>query len=348
MLTFDQVSHHFDDVAALSDVSFSAAAGEVTCLVGTSGCGKTTLLRITAGLLRLQAGSIALDGQALPAELPPERRPIGLVFQEGALFPHLNVAQNVGFGLPRADRGEAVSALLAQVHLDDLGDRLPHALSGGQRQRVGLARALARTPRALLFDEPYANLDVALRRRLRDDARRAIRERDTVGLFVTHDPEEVMAIADKVVVLEGGRVSQQGAPGELYDRPATLQVAAMFGRAQRLRGTMQDDALSTPFGRWPRECLVDEGLQEGPMDVVVRAQDLRLSAAQTGPVVVEIRRSDDALVVHLEAPNAADRIEVLRMRDARPLAPGDCVSVTPIDRCVFAAPKPLSTPAPTN
>ncbi|MEM9386695.1 MAG: ABC transporter ATP-binding protein [Pseudomonadota bacterium] len=337
MLTFDQVSHHFDAFAALTDVSFSAAAGELTCLVGTSGCGKTTLLRITAGLLRLQAGSIALDGQALPAALPPEGRPIGLVFQEGALFPHLSVAQNVGFGLARAQREATVSALLAQVQLDALGDRLPHALSGGQRQRVGLARALARAPRALLFDEPYANLDVALRRSLREDARRTIRERNAVGLFVTHDPEEIMAVADKVVVLERGRVSQQGTPGELYDRPATLQVAAMFGRAQRLRGTLQDDALSTPFGRWSRDCLVDRTLEDGSVEIVVRAQDLRLAVAQNGPTVIEIRRSDDALIVHLEAPNSEDRLQVLRMRDAPPLAPGERVSVTPVDRCVFAA-----------
>lgn len=263
MLIIDQISHRYEGLKALHEVSLEARPGELTCLVGASGCGKTTALRLAAGLMPLQSGRIVLGDQLLADashSLPAEQRPVGLVFQEGALFPHMSVADNIGFGLPRAERRGRVAELLDEVDLTEFAARYPHSLSGGQRQRIALARALAPRPKALLFDEPYANLDMQLRCKLRDQARHMVRQTGTVGVVVTHDPDEVLAIADRVVVLDAGHVVQSGSPRSLYTEPATLGVALMFGRAQKLSGKLSGNLIQTDFGEWPRECLQNPGL----------------------------------------------------------------------------------------
>jgi len=186
MLVIDKVSHRFNDNAVLNDISLQCDSGKITCLIGPSGCGKTTLLRLVAGLLTLQSGQITLDGEALASaslRLPPERRSVGMVFQEGALFPHMTVADNIAFGLPKKGAYENALQWLGRVGLPDFAHRYPESLSGGQRQRVALARALAPEPRVLLFDEPYANLDVPFRRALREDARQIIRQTDSIGVI---------------------------------------------------------------------------------------------------------------------------------------------------------------------
>ncbi|MEM7707318.1 MAG: ABC transporter ATP-binding protein [Pseudomonadota bacterium] len=338
MLKFEQVSHDYGGQPALRDVSFAAEAGSITCLIGPSGCGKTTLLRLAAGLMPLQAGEISLHGEVLsrPArQVSPEARPVGLVFQEGALFPHLTVARNVGFGLS-GEQPERVETLLADVGLAGLGERYPHTLSGGQRQRVALARALAPQPQALLFDEPYANLDIHRRRQLREQARLLIRDSQAVGVFVTHDPEEVMALADQVVVLNLGQVVQQGSPRELYDAPATLAVARLFGQAQSFVGELSGPTLRTPFGVWPRACLENGDLPDGPLELVVRPDCLAVSAAEQGLTVTEIRTadSDDMLLVA-----ESDSNKKLYVRQARPhrFHVHAAVTVLPQNSSVFAA-----------
>ncbi|MEM8547606.1 MAG: ABC transporter ATP-binding protein [Pseudomonadota bacterium] len=345
MLKFEGVGHRYGQTVALTDISLTAPAGEITCLVGPSGCGKTTLLRLAAGLMRLQAGRIALNDTELATSahcVPPEAREVGLVFQEGALFPHLTVARNVAFGLPAADRPQRVAQQLEEVGLGGFEDRYPDSLSGGQRQRVALARAMAPQPRALLFDEPFASLDIQLRRTLRTEARRLVREHGIVGMVVTHDPEEVLAMADRVVVLTQGQVVQQGTPRALYERPATLQVAEMFGNAQPLSAVLGPDGIKTAFGLWPAAALQSDDLPQGPLQIAVRPYDLELHPG--GAVrVTDVRLADGFDEFVLSVPDGDDTLVAAVPLQAgagsSAFQPGNTVSVVPRAGSVFAAVK---------
>jgi iron(III) transport system ATP-binding protein len=222
--------------AVLAGLSLTLERGEIGCLVGSSGCGKTTLLRAIAGFLPVAAGTITIDGTVVSGprhSAAPERRGVGLVFQDYALFPHLTVADNVAFGL-RALAGAArtgrVAEMLALVNLAAEGLRFPHELSGGQQQRVALARALAPRPALLLMDEPFSSLDVDLRQRLGQDVRRILKASGTTAILVTHDQQEAFAIADRVGVMQGGSLQQWDRPYELYHRPATRYVADFIGQ----------------------------------------------------------------------------------------------------------------------
>ncbi len=340
MLVFDSITHQFDGEPVLLDVSFTAEPGEITCVVGPSGCGKTTLLRLAAGLIDVQAGRVALDGELLAdarTSVPPERRPVGLVFQEGALFPHLTVADNVGFGLSGRDAGDRVGELLGLVGLEACAARYPHTLSGGQRQRVALARAMAPRPRALLFDEPYANLDQTLRRALRSEARQSVRDTGTIGVFVTHDPDDVMALADRVVVLEEGRVLQTGTPRELYDRPETAAVARLFGNAETLAAALDGDVVTTAFGEWPLSALRSPlpPPSDRWLELTVRSDALTLERDDNGLPIADLRvagRSDLAVV---ETADAAQlNVELARPHQFRP---GDRVRVLPLNGSVLVS-----------
>ena len=253
-LEFKNVSHRYASEEVLRDVMLSATPGEVTCLLGASGSGKTTLLRLAAGLERLQTGEIRLGGEVLCSpgrHPPPEQRPIGLVFQEHVLFPHKTVLENVAFGLrdmsPRERRAAAETSLDA-VGLSAFADRYPDTLSGGQQQRVALARSLAPSPRVMLLDEPFANVDARLRRTLREDARLVLRQSGTIAVIVTHDPEEALELADRIAVMDGGRIAQVGTPEEIWRHPADRAVAALFGETQQLAGTVSAAGVSTAFG----------------------------------------------------------------------------------------------------
>ncbi|MEM8982154.1 MAG: ABC transporter ATP-binding protein [Pseudomonadota bacterium] len=344
MLTFDRVSHRYDTTPTLADISFTAAAGEITCLVGPSGCGKTTLLRLAAGLLRLQAGQIELDGRLLAnadRHVPPEQRAIGLVFQEGALFPHLSVRRNVEFGLSGTDTADRAERWLREVGLSGFAGRYPDSLSGGQRQRVALARAMAPEPAALLFDEPFANIDIELRKTLRTEARRLVKERGTVGVVVTHDPDEVLAMSDRVVVMDTGRIVQQGTPRDLYEQPASLGVAMLFGQAQRLSATLSGDSVTSVFGTWPRRCLQTDDVPDGEVDVVVRPYDLVLH--EGGDLTVaDVRLADgyDEYVLRSPATDAALIVAMpIAARDAaESLAVGSQATVQPRNGRVFVQP----------
>jgi len=345
MLFFDSIHYTYDKTPVLSDVSLAAAPGEITCVIGPSGCGKSTLLSLAAGLLDVQAGEIRLDDTLLGRKgknLPPEQRPVGLVFQEGALFPHMTVAENVGFGVSERERSARVAGLLALVGLDAEARRYPHTLSGGQRQRVALARALAPAPEALLFDEPYANLDQELRRSLRREARDTVRESGTVGVFVTHDPEDVMALADRVVVLREGAVQQTGTPRELFDSPANAMVARLFARAERLEARLEDNRLKSGFGAWPLDCVSpasDSSLMTpgSTVEVSVRPESLCLARADEGPRIHDIRISGaDDLAELVDS----DGVRLLaRLPRPHDIAVGSPVSVTPVKGSVFVLPR---------
>ncbi len=238
MISLCNVSRRYGELAALENLSLAIGAGEFFSLLGPSGCGKTTTLRLIAGFDRPQAGRILLQGRDL-TEAPPHRRPVNLVFQNYALFPHLSVWDNVAFG-PRSQRLAAaeirrrVGQVLEVVRLAELARRRPHQLSGGQQQRVALARALVNAPAALLLDEPLAALDPDLRRTMRSELKRIQREVGITFLLVTHDREEALSLSDRLAVLHAGRLEQVGTPRQLYDRPRSAVVATFLGSANLL------------------------------------------------------------------------------------------------------------------
>ena len=291
MLRLDSIHFAYDEAPVLRDVSFTAEPGAITCLVGPSGCGKSTVLRLAAGLLSVQQGEIHIDGRlcgAAGVHVAPEQRSVGLVFQEGALFPHLTVLDNVRFGV-RSGNDARVNELLDLTDLAGLAGRYPHELSGGQRQRVALARALAPAPRVLLFDEPYANLDQALRRQLRDEARRLVADLDTVAVFVTHDSDDVTALADTVVAMYEGRIVQAGSPRDVFDHPVHVSVARLFGEAQRIAACKNGDFIETPFGNWSVDCLAVPVSGSGTLDLLVRPDGMVLTVDPDGFPVGELR-----------------------------------------------------------
>lgn len=332
-LAFRNVGHSYGSHRVLSGVSLEARPGEILCLLGPSGSGKTTLLRLAAGLEVLQEGSIDLGGARLAApgrDVPPERRSFGMVFQDHALFPHLTVAENIAFGIagrPRDEIRGIVAERLASVGLAGFEDRYPHTLSGGQQQRVALARALAPSPAAMLLDEPFASVDVTRRRALREEARRALKAADVVTLVVTHDPVEAMEIADRIAVMEGGRIAQCATPEELYTNPASALVASLFGEAQRFPAVADRGAAVTAYGPVPTENFEDGA----PVEVIVRPEAVTLEPARGANEtfrIADIRfLGRDWLI--LLASESFPSFEPLRARvsDLDGLAVGEAVSV---------------------
>jgi len=306
--------------AAVEDVSFEAPAGSLTTLLGPSGCGKTTVLRAIAGLARADSGQVLLDGVDI-GELVPERRPVGMVFQSGALFPHLTAFENVLFpldaaGLAAAQASARASAALKAVGLDALGSRPPSTLSGGERQRVALARTLAQAPALLLLDEPLSSVEPRLRRALREEIRALQGRLGLTVIYVTHDQREALAVSDHVVLMNRGRVVQAGAPRTLYESPADAFVAAFMGEASIVRGQREaEGVVRLESIALPHRHAGDAG----PVQVAVRPEAWRLahcsSAGLPGSVlkrcylgrVVEyvVRTSLGPVLVHADANGPA-------------------------------------------
>jgi putative spermidine/putrescine transport system ATP-binding protein len=239
-LEIDNIEVAFGAFTALHSLSLSIEKGEFFCLLGPSGCGKSTTLNVVAGFLNLSRGRVRLAGEDV-TDLPPQRRNIGIVFQSYALFPHMTVAENVAYGLkiqkrPSPEIEKRVAELLALVRLDGKAERFPKQLSGGEQQRVAIARALAPEPRLLLLDEPLSNLDARLREEMRDELKRIQRTTNVTTIFVTHDQEEAITTANRIAVLNQGRVEQLGTPAEIYRNPKTNFVARFIGRSNRLAG----------------------------------------------------------------------------------------------------------------
>jgi iron(III) transport system ATP-binding protein len=282
-LEVDAIRCQFDGRDVVRDVSFSVEAGNILCLLGPSGCGKSTVLRTIAGIERQAAGRIVADGQVLSdgmLHLPPERRGIGLIFQDFALFPHLSVGQNVAFGLSgsRSEVRERVNALLARVDLKDYADKSPHMLSGGEQQRVALARAMAPRPRIMLMDEPFSGLDNRLRDGIRDETLEILKEDGTAVVLVTHEPEEAMRMADQIALMRGGRIVQVGAPYNVYNAPCDRAAAAFFSDINVVTGTVRGALTTTPFGEF-----LAPGYPDGSVvDIVFRPQHVKIDFDRGG------------------------------------------------------------------
>ncbi|MBV8915082.1 MAG: ABC transporter ATP-binding protein [Acetobacteraceae bacterium] len=283
-LTLDRLSKAYGSAVAVGDVSLDIAQGELVVLLGPSGCGKTTTLRMVAGFVEASSGDVLLDGQSIRV-LPPYKREMGLVFQSYALFPHLSVFRNVAFGLEMRHMGKAaiasrVEEMLRLTRLEGLADRLPRQLSGGQQQRVALARALAIHPRVLLLDEPLSNLDAALRGEVAREIRLLQREVNLTTIMVTHDQDEAMAMADRLVVMKDGTVQQVGTQEDLYERPATPFVAGFIGSSNMVAGTLQDGSALAAGGAVLK--LAGHYAGAGPCTLALRPERVRIGPPNGG------------------------------------------------------------------
>ncbi|MDA0238497.1 MAG: ABC transporter ATP-binding protein [Proteobacteria bacterium] len=279
-LLIEDVQHAYDDTTVLRGVSLSVGAGEIVCLLGPSGCGKTTLLRIAAGLERLQSGHVSVGGVTVADGtrfLMPEQRGVGFMFQDYALFPHLTIQQNIEFGLdglaPSA-KEKRVKEVLEQVDLVGYGAGYPHLLSGGQQQRVALARALAPEPGVLLLDEPFSGLDETLRGQVREEILVILKDTGVATLMVTHNPEEAMFMADRMMVMgPGGTILQSGGPSDVYTQPTDEFVASFFGQINKLTGTVENGAVESLLGS-----IATPELENGlPVSIIIRADGIEIS-----------------------------------------------------------------------
>lgn len=332
-VALNDVSKRFGTVAALNGFNLSVERGGVLGLLGPSASGKTTALRVIAGFERPDAGTIEIAGTTVASDsvwVPPEKRRVGMVFQDYALFPHLSVSGNVAFGLSRGEhRATRVLEVLAMVGLTGTADRMPHELSGGEQQRIALARALAPRPHLILLDEPFSNLDTPQRDRVRREVRTILVESRATAIFVTHDQEEALAMSDTVAVMRQGAVLQTAAPHDLYSRPTDCWVARFLGEAEFVPGTARNGRVDTPLGSY-----ADTSGASGNVEVMIRPEAVRLTADDDGPALVvdrEFYGHDQLVTLHLDQGH-----RLLARTGPEPIFnPGDHVRFEVTDVVVF-------------
>ncbi|PBC82682.1 MULTISPECIES: ABC transporter ATP-binding protein [unclassified Streptomyces] len=334
----------FGATTALDGLDLEIASGEMVALLGPSGCGKTTALRIIAGFETADGGELTMDGQDV-THVPAHRRGIGMVFQSYSLFPHMTAAQNIGYGLrvrgsAAAERAARAAQLLELVGLPGRQDHYPHQLSGGQQQRVALARALAVRPRVLLLDEPLSALDAKVRLSLREEIRRIQLELGITTVFVTHDQEEALSVADRVAVMQGGRLEQCAAPAELYERPATPFVAEFVGTMNRLPGTVRDGGVVELFGcRLPVHGAAPGGGAGRAVEVLLRPEGLAVrtdAGAEGMSATVRVATFLGATTrLHLTTETGVRLKADVPSREAGELTPGARCTVTPHEKPVL-------------
>jgi iron(III) transport system ATP-binding protein len=324
------LTRSYGDVVALDHFSLDVWEGGVVTLLGPSGCGKTTALRVIAGF-ETAGGSIEIHGRKVLDDgvfVPPEKRRVGMVFQDYALFPHMTVASNVAYGLPRGEREPRVGEVLDLVGLTGLEDRMPNELSGGQQQRVALARALAPKPEVILLDEPFSNLDASLRDRVRRELRVILTEARTTAVFVTHDQEEALATSDIVAVMKDGRVLQADTPADLYSNPADPWIAEFLGDADVLQSEARNGRADTPVGSFQTDLT-------GKVSVIIRPENVQISLGETPNAVVagsEFFGHDQLVTVALHGGT-----RVRARIGPRPIyRVGDACRVRAIDARIFA------------
>lgn len=282
-LEVETITCCFDGREVLTNVSLQVASGQVMCLLGPSGCGKSTTLRVIAGIERQEKGAVRVDGESVSdasVHLPPEARSVGLIFQDFALFPHLNVEQNIAFGLKgtKPEKAARVAELLERVDLQGYAKKSPHMLSGGEQQRVALARAIAPRPRVMLMDEPFSGLDNRLRDGIRDETLDLLREEGTAVVLVTHEPEEAMRMADQIALMRDGKIVQQGAPYNVYNTPCDKAAAAFFSDVNVIRGRVNGALTDTAFGQF-----LAPGVADGTeVEIIFRPQHVKIDFDRNG------------------------------------------------------------------
>ena len=333
-IEFRKVSKLYGDVAAVKDISFTVAAGSLVTLLGPSGCGKTTTRRMIAGLELPTTGTIFIGGADV-TRIPASERDVSMVFQSYALFPHMSVIENVGYGLsvaglPKATVRDKAQVALTTVGLTGFDERLPSELSGGQQQRVAVARALVLEPSVLLFDEPLSNLDARLRRQMREEIRDLQQRLGLTVVYVTHDQAEAMAVSDRIIVMNKATIAQEGAPRELYEQPRDVFVAGFMGDANRVRGTLRrvDDRLGELVVGPLTMTLPHRGLA-GSVDVSIRPEAIELGGANGGGMPAKVRKAAyiGGLMEYTVTTELGD-LFVISMAVDRPLSAGAPVSVT--------------------
>jgi len=360
VLRVNGIEKSFGGNPVLRGVSLDVAAGGITAILGPSGCGKTTLLRLVAGFLRPDGGSIEIDGQLVSGpsrQVPPEKRRLGYLAQEGALFPHLTVAQNIAFGLPKRSRKDTgrLAELLELVSLDStLVTRYPHELSGGQQQRVALARTLAPEPRLVLLDEPFSALDASLRAETRALVATALAATGVTTLLVTHDQEEALSFAGQIAVMRSGVLAQVGAPQQVYDDPVDLPTAQFIGDTCLLPALVRGDAAHGALGAVPVRHLNGRGGFEGPAILMLRPEQLAIRPFAQAPggvaaavSAVEYFGHDCIVTVELRADDLAPpTMLTCRMLAGEHLKPGDAVTISVNGSgLAYPAPEPAVPPS---
>jgi iron(III) transport system ATP-binding protein len=329
-LTFEGIGRRYGGLQAVSNVSLDIAPGEILCLLGPSGCGKTTLLRLAAGVERPSAGRILIDEREVAGPerfVPPERRGVGLMFQDFALFPHLTLRENVAFGLralSKADAARTAYAALERVGLARYAEEFPHILSGGEQQRVALARAIAPRPGVLLMDEPFSGLDTRLREEMREETLTILKETRATCMIVTHSSEEAMRMGNRIALIRGGRIIQLGTAEELYHAPTDIGAARMFSDLNEIVCTVSRGRVETPFGRYPAN-----GIADGENAVLcVRQRDINVVSPSKGRAgrVLNTRFLGEFALLEIGVEGLEEPV-LARVRDSRAMAPGTEVGV---------------------
>ena len=336
LLSLQHITKNFGEGDVLRDISLDVARGEFVTLLGASGCGKTTTLRIISGLETPDEGTVLLDGKDVTA-LPPERRPVNTVFQSYALFPHMNVEKNVAYGLrvrgmDKASIAKRVREMLELVQMEDYAKRMPSQLSGGQRQRIAIARALAPEPELLLLDEPLGALDLQLRRQMQLELKRLQKKLGITFVYITHDQEEAINMSDRIAVMRGGRFEQIGTPEEIYDEPKTHYVAQFIGRSTILDGTVESVGRNTAVIRGTCGSFrVDASrallIAEESCDVCVRTERMRASSVpiegfDLPATVREARYAGGSVLTYVTLKNGAEAVATSEGRLSDALKPG--------------------------
>lgn len=341
-LTFEDVQRRFGATDAVRGVSIDIEPGEILCLVGPSGCGKTTLLRMAAGLERPTGGRILINDEVVAGpgvHIPPERRGVGLMFQDFALFPHLTLLENTAFGLkdlPHEDAVRIAHSALERVGLAKYANEYPHILSGGEQQRVALARAIAPRPGVLMMDEPFSGLDTQLRDDMREETLTILRETRATCILVTHSSEEAMHMGDRIAVMREGRVLQAGTPEELFHSPASINTARMFSDLNEIPVNIKGGKADTPFGKCPAK-----GIANGVQAVAcIRQRDIQVGSKTKGCAgrVLHTRFLGEMALMEIGVQGLDDHI-FARVRESRAKKPGTEVGITvdPKDILLFAS-----------